>query len=265
MLYITNIEITKLNKAVFFILLAFISMFLVLILFFYFSRKKIVQIEVDKKNLEIEHQKELLNSVIITQEEERKRIAQDLHDDISSKLNVVSLNSHLLKTPNLNESELLEITNNIIDLTQKALENSRRIAHDLFPPVLEKFGLQAGIEELIEEFTSTKKVKILFQNSIDFELYSVEKHLHLFRILQELLNNSLRHGKASEISIQFSTLDNANSCIYSDNGIGFDSSDLENKKGLGMQNIESRINFIGGVYSIKSAPNEGVKIIFNFK
>lgn len=260
-----NVENFEVAKAVFFILLAFVTMFMVLILFFYFSRKKIVQIEVAKKNLEIEHQKELLNAVIITQEEERKRIAQDLHDDISSKLNVVSLNSHLLKTPNLNESELHEITNNIIDLTQKALENSRRIAHDLFPPVLEKFGLQAGIEELIEEFTSTKKVKIIFHNSIDFELYSIEKHLHIFRILQELLNNSLRHGKATEISIQFSTLDTLNSCVYCDNGIGFDSSDLENKKGLGMQNIESRINFIGGTYSIQSKPNEGVKIIFNFK
>lgn len=260
-----NIQNAELVKAVFFILLAFVSMFLVLIFFFYFSRKKIVQIEVDKKNLEIEHQKELLNSVIITQEEERKRIAQDLHDDISSKLNVVSLNSHLLKTPNLNDSELLEITNNIIDLTQKALENSRRIAHDLFPPVLEKFGLHAGIEELVEEFNSTKKVKVVFQNSIDFQHYNVEKHLHIFRILQELINNSLRHGKATEISIQFSTLDTQNRCVYIDNGIGFESSDLENKKGLGMQNIESRINFIGGVYSIKTAPNEGVKIMFNFK
>lgn len=260
-----NIENFEIAKAVFFILLAFVTMFMVLILFFYFSRKKIVQIEVDKKNLEIEHQKELLNSVIMTQEEERKRIAQDLHDDISSKLNVVSLNSHLLKTPNLNETELLEITNNIIDLTQKALENSRRIAHDLFPPVLEKFGLHAGIEELVQEFNSTKKVKVLFQNSINFENYSIDKHLHIFRILQELLNNSLRHGKATEISIQFSTLDTQNRCVYIDNGIGFDSSDLENKKGLGMQNIESRINFIGGVYSIKTAPNEGVKITFNFK
>lgn len=260
-----NIENFEIAKAVFFILLAFVTMFMVLILFFYFSRKKIVQIEVDKMNLEIEHQKELLNSVIITQEEERKRIAQDLHDDISSKLNVVSLNSHLLKTPNLNESEFLEITNNIIDLTQKAIENSRRIAHDLFPPVLEKFGLHAGIEELVQEFNSTKKVKVEFQNSINFEHYSVDKHLHIFRILQELLNNSLRHGKATEISIQFSTLDTQNRCVYIDNGIGFDSSDLENKKGLGMQNIESRINFIGGVYSIKTAPNQGVKIMFNFK
>lgn len=260
-----NIENFEVAKAVFFILLAFVTMFMVLILFFYFSRKKIVQIEVDKKNLEIDHQKELLNSVLITQEEERKRIAQDLHDDISSKLNVVSLNSHLLKTPNLSESELLEITNNIIDLTQKALENARRIAHDLFPPVLEKFGLKAGIEELVEEYNSTKKVKVAFESKIDFNEYGVEKDLHIFRILQELLNNSLRHGKATEILIQFSIVGNENNCTYIDNGVGFESSDLENKKGLGMQNIESRISFIGGGYTLQSSANKGVKITFNFK
>lgn len=260
-----NIENKDLANAVFFILLAFLSMFMVLVLFFYFSRKKIVQIEVDKKNLEIDHQKELLNSVLFTQEEERKRIAQDLHDDISSKLNVVSLNSHLLKTPNLNETEQLEITNNIIELTQKALENSRRIAHDLFPPVLEKFGLNAGIEELVEEFNSTKKVKVSYQNTIDFESYPIDKHLHIFRILQELLNNSLRHGKATEISIQFTNFENLKTCIYIDNGVGFDSADLENKKGLGMMNIESRINFLEGNFTIDSKPNQGIKMKFNFK
>ncbi|MFN7044416.1 MAG: sensor histidine kinase [Flavobacterium sp.] len=259
-----NIENAELANAVFFILLAFLSMFLVLVLFFYFSRKKIVQIEVDKKNLEIEHQKELLNSVLITQEEERKRIAQDLHDDISSKLNVVSLNSHLLKTPNLNETEQLEITNNIIELTQKALENSRRIAHDLLPPVLEKFGLHAGIEELVEEFNSTKTVKVSYENTIDFESYPIEKHLHIFRILQELLNNSLRHGKATKVSIQFTTFDDRKTCTYIDNGLGFDSSHEENQKGLGMMNIESRINFLEGNFTIDSKPNQGVKMIFNF-
>ena len=259
-----SIENREIVNVVFFILLAFLSMFLVLILFFYFSRKKIVQIEVAKKNLEIDYQKQLLNSVLVTQEEERKRIAQDLHDDISSKLNVVSLNSHLLKTPNLNELEQVEITNNIISLTQKALENSRRIAHDLFPPVLEKFGLNAGIEELVQDYNSTKKVKVLYQNEIDFEAYPIDKHLHIFRILQELLNNSLRHGKATEISIQFTTFDNQKSCIYIDNGVGFDSSNLENKKGLGMMNIESRINFLEGKFSLDSILNEGVKMVFNF-
>jgi two-component system, NarL family, sensor kinase len=260
-----SLENKEIIQVVFFILLAFISMFMILILFFYFSRKKVVQVEIEKKNLELHHQKELLNSVLITQEEERKRIAQDLHDDISSKLNVVSLNSQLLKTPNLNESEQIEITNNIIELTQKALEESRRIAHDLLPPVLEKFGLHAGIEELVEEFNSTKSVKVVYENQIDFESYPIEKHLHIFRILQELLNNSIRHGKATKISIQFTTFGEQKTCTYIDNGVGFNNTAFQQSKGLGMKNIESRINFLKGNFSFDSRPNEGVKMVINFE
>ena len=89
--------------------------------------------------------------------------------------------------------------------------------------------------------------------------------LHIFRILQELLNNSVRHGKATEISIQFTNFDGQNSCTYIDNGIGFDNSSEEYQKGLGMKNIESRINFLGGQFSFNSQPNEGVIMVFNFK
>jgi len=149
------------------------------------------------------------------------RIAQDLHDDISSKLNIVSLNTHLLKTPNLTESEHTEITNNIIDLTKKALENSRRIAHDLLPPVFEKFGLHAALEELVLEFSTTKNVQINYSNNLDFSVLEVNKQLHIFRIIQELLNNSMRHGKATRISINFAKDKNTNTCFYSDNGVGF--------------------------------------------
>lgn len=244
--------------------LAFLSMALVLILFFYFSRKKIIKQEIEKKNLEINYQKELLNSVIITQEEERKRIAQDLHDDISSKLNIVSLNSHMLKASDLTEVELNEITSNIIDLTAKALENSRRIAHDLLPPVLEKFGLHAGIAELALEFNSSKAVQVNYENHIDFDTVESYKQLHIFRILQELMNNSLRHGKAKEITISFISINNINTCNYSDNGLGFDINDKKNAKGLGMKNMEGRINFIQGTMKTTSEINKGTQVVFNF-
>ena len=178
--------------------MAFLLMGLVLVLFFYFSRKKIIHKELEKKDLEIHHQKELLRAGIITQEAERKRIAQDLHDDISSKLNIVSLNSHLLITPNLSENEIAEITGNIINLTGKALDNSRKIAHGLLPPVLDKFGLHAGVEELCQEFNSSKSVNVSYQNQVQFDDLDKDKHLHVFRILQELMNNSLRHGKANK-------------------------------------------------------------------
>jgi signal transduction histidine kinase len=257
-----SLENNLLIEAVFFILLAFLSMFLILIVFFYYSKKKIIKQELAKKDLELEHQKNLLQTVIVTQEEERKRIAQDLHDDISSKLNVVSLNSHLLKTPNLSEAEHSEIINNIINLTTNALENSRRIAHDLLPPVLEKFGLNSGIEELAAEFNSTKVVEVTFNSEISFDDYDFNYQLHFFRILQELLNNAVRHGKATNVSIAISNIESKNTCVVSDDGIGFNVNNV--KRGLGMQNIESRVDFLNGTIKYKSSKGKGTTVTINF-
>jgi len=243
----------------FFMILAFF-----LIAFFYFSRKKIIQKKIKNKNLEIQYQKDQLYAIIVTQEEERKRIAQDLHDDISSKLNIVSLNSHLLTAPDLTEAETLEITGNIIALTTKALENSRKIAHNLLPPVFEKFGLNAGVEELCEEFESSKAIKTYYKNEIDFDEKDIDRHLHIFRILQELMNNSLRHGKATEIWIAFKNINGIDTCNYEDNGVGFDCKSIENQKGLGMKNIDSRISFLNGTIKINSEVGKGIAVIFTF-
>jgi signal transduction histidine kinase len=254
----------ELVAIILYISLFFIIVSVALIIFFYFSRKKIIQKELEKKDLVLQYQKEQLHAVIFTQEEERKRIAQDLHDDISSKLNIVSLNTHLLSAPNLTEAETNEITENIINLTTKALENSRKIAHNLLPPVFEKFGLNAGVEELCEEFESSKTVKVHYKNEIDFDEKEIDRHLHVFRILQELMNNSLRHGKASEIWISFNNIANVPTCNYEDNGIGFDSKNAENQKGLGMKNIDSRISFLNGEIKINSEVNKGIAVIFTF-
>ena len=262
-----NIDLNQQNElinAIIYTFIAFVLMALVLILFFYFSRKKIVQQEIDKKVLAVNYQKELVSAVLITQEEERKRIAQDLHDDISSKLNIVSLNGHMLKTPDLTAEEQEEITTNIINFTKRALDNSRRIAHDLLPPVFEKFGLDAGIKELVLEYNSARTVNVSYQNSIQFDFAESSKHLHIFRILQELLNNSLKHGKATNIVIAFEKEKGINCCKYTDDGVGFDMNDSNNYKGLGMKNIESRVNFINGSLEVYSEFNKGIQVIFNF-
>lgn len=260
----TTIQQNELISAIIYTFSGFLLMALVLVLFFYFSRKKIIQKEIEKKNMELNYQKELLHSIIVTQEEERKRIAQDLHDDISSKLNIVSLNSHLLTATNLSENEILEISANIINLTTKALDNSRRIAHDLLPPVLEKFGLHAGIEELCFEINSSKSIEIEYKNTVDFNHEDTHKHLHVFRIIQELFNNSIRHGKSTKISLAFEQKNGFVYCDFSDNGIGFDTKKMENQKGLGMKNMESRVSFLNGALHVTSEINKGTQVIFNF-
>ncbi|PZR20372.1 MAG: two-component sensor histidine kinase [Flavobacterium psychrophilum] len=238
---------------------------MILLLFFHFSKKKIFQKELEKKELENEYQKDLILATLEVQETERKRMAQDLHDDISSKLNIVSLNSHLLTTPDLTKEEMADITANIINMVSKTLNNSRRLAHDLLPPVLDKFGLDAGIEELCFELNSTKSIEVHYNNNVTFDEKDKNRHLHVFRIIQELTNNSIKHGKASLISLSFDKDEDKTICTYSDNGVGFDTKSVKNKKtGLGMKNIESRIIFLGGSMNVNSAVNGGINVIFNF-
>jgi signal transduction histidine kinase len=215
-------------------------------------------------NLDVFLKSNQLVSVIRTLELDRKRIAHELHDDISSKLNVISLNCHLLKIPNLSPKESEEITQNIIEYSSKALNSSKEMAHNLLPPVLEKFGLHAGIEELCAELNNNESVVIQYESKLKFDFEDNESHIHIFRILQELLTNSIEHGKAKSISILFDEVNGKRTCIYSDNGIGFDLKQIENHNGLGIKNIVSRVAVLGGNITIESQLNDGISVIFNF-
>jgi len=204
-----------------------------------------------------------LSAVIRMQELDRKRIAQGLHDDIESKLNVISLNCHLLKIPNLTQKEIEEITKNIIEYTSKALNSSKQMTHSLLPPVLERFGLHAGIEELCAEFSSPSLV-IQYENNLKFNFNENDRHIHIFRIVQELMSNSIQHGKATLISISFDEINGKNTCRYSDNGRGFDRYQLGNFEGLGMKNIAARVTILEGDLSIESQMDKGISVAFNF-
>lgn len=253
-------------SAVLYTFVAFVLMIIAILFFVYYSRKKIIQKELEKKDLEIDYQKKLLQATILTQEKERERIAQDLHDDISSKLNIITLNSHLLTSADLSPAEVQEITGNIITTTGVVLESSRTIAHNLLPPILDKFGLHAAIDELCQQ-SSGGAIKIEYNNEIKqrtFDAIPVEQHLHIFRILQELINNSLRHGKATRIMIVFNKDNNGCYCNYSDNGSGFDTRDTKKPAGLGMKNIESRVAMLEGKLRVESEINKGIHVTINF-
>lgn len=231
-----------------------------LLLFFFFSRKKIVEKELEKKTIEINHQKEIIQSIIITQEEERTRIAQDLHDDISSKLNVINLNANLLKDGDLNSEEYTVVNNNILDITDKTLESARKIAHNLLPPILDKFGLKDAIEELADSFNNSRKITINYNIKYPKKHLSPQNELHFFRIVQELINNSVRHGKAKNSDIAIDLENNKFLFKYTDDGKGFNLENIHHKKGIGIKNIESRIALLEGSFTINTAENKGFEI-----
>lgn len=259
----TILESDILNLAIY-SSLAFMALFCLLILFFYYSVKKINRIKIQQKNQEIKYQKEIVKSIINTQEEERKRIAQNLHDDISSKLNIISLNTHLLKTKDLQEIDKLDITTTIESYLKLVIDDSRRIAHDLLPPVFQNFGLQEALSELCLELSKKENLSIDYINDCNFETILVTNQLHIFRIIQELLNNSIIHGKATEIFISFMEHNNVIKLVFSDNGKGFNPDENKLKRGIGTKNIESRVSILDGTVIVNSRANIGVKYTIEF-
>jgi signal transduction histidine kinase len=234
---------------------------LTLILFFYLSRKKIIQKELEKKTLELKHQKEMLEASIVAQEDERNRIAQDLHDAISAKLNVVALSANfLLEEDNVSDQETEEIITHMLRVTNTTIESSRKIAHDLLPPILEKFGLGAALEELCDEFSNSKKVNV--SSKIDYTVGRLEKkdELHVFRIVQELINNSMRHGKAKKIELNLKPQSKNLFLYYKDDGLGFDINQIGAQKGLGLCNIESKVSLLKGEIAYHSEKMKGVEV-----
>ncbi|SEK28313.1 Histidine kinase-, DNA gyrase B-, and HSP90-like ATPase [Aquimarina amphilecti] len=235
-----------------------------LVLFFFFSRKKIVAAELEKANMAISYQRDLIHGTIETQEEERKRIAQDLHDAISAKLNVVSLSTNVLIDGKLDKKEQEQTLQHILSVTTKTLESSRRLAHNLLPPILENFGLQAAIEELCDEFISSKKIKVNY-TVVYHDLFSKSNELHIFRIIQELLNNSVRHGKAANVVLNIDETDQELTIEYSDDGKGFDIQSIHKNKGIGLKNIESRVEILNGILSYQSEVGNGATFTISTK
>ena len=239
-----------------------ILMCIVLYLFFRFARKKIVEKELEKSAIKLDSQKKILQATIETQERERKRIAQDLHDAISAKLNVVSLHVNMLIDGSLTATEQQNALGSVLAVTTTVLESSRQIAHDLLPPILDKFGLVEALKELMGEFGATKKV--VAQHNINY-LTSLTKaeELHVFRIVQELLNNSIRHGKSTIIRLELHDADRVMQLVYKDNGKGFLIRQALKESGLGLKNIKSRIAILNGKLHIKSKLNEGATFTIN--
>ncbi|MEM5563695.1 sensor histidine kinase [Psychroserpens sp. AS72] len=227
-----------------------------LILFFYYSRKKIIEKEVEKVNIKLDHQKKILQTTIKVQEKERNRIAQDLHDAISSKLNVVSLTTNVLLDDASMNTDQKEALNHILDITTRTLESARKIAHELMPPILDKFGLKVALEELFDEFTSNTPIKI---NHHIESLGNLDKsnELHVFRIAQELINNALRHGKADQLQMELKKELDGFELVFKDNGVGFDMNHYNKKSGIGLQNIKSRVAILNGQLFVESSKNKG--------
>lgn len=242
-------------------ILAMLGLALTLVMFFFKSQKKLLQKQMQAQQMQIKHQKELMFATFEVQEEERERIARDLHDEVGAKLSVLFLNLHQLGKGDAEKSNSKEVIKDMYDLVNNTIATTRRISHDLMPPTLENFGLSVALSELGESIEKGGEIKV----NIDVEEKEALAHnkiadLHLFRVIQELINNSLKHAEADTISIKLWTEETELRLEYKDNGKGFDKNAAAHKKGLGMKNLENRLNMIEADFEVTTAPGAGMKV-----
>ncbi|MBK7310438.1 MAG: tetratricopeptide repeat protein [Sphingobacteriaceae bacterium] len=217
-----------------------------IVTYFYlrYNRNMRIQQELFSKNL------------IINIENERSRIAQDLHDDIGQSLSI--LKSKITSDPSAKNKD---IANKEIE---RVIEQTRQISRNLFPSYVAKVGLRTVITGLIESIQNTFNLECSFDFCPEVDKLSPKQSTHLFRIIQECLNNTIKHSQSTALKISFETQSDALVMTYQDNG-NWDNANLKALNGIGILSIKEHAKIIDSTFSITKNDPKGFKLILKIK
>ncbi len=190
-----------------------------------------------------------LEALIDGEEKERNRLAQDLHDGINGDLAVIKYKVSSIEKSKLDKKEKTAY-NEAISMLDNAVEQVRRISHNLAPPSLHNFDLIEAIQQFCSKQNASHPVNISFQYFGNRLVLKKENETAIYRIIQELLNNIIKHSNASEALVQLNNHDSKLIIIVEDNGKGFDVN--TSNSGIGLQNIKSRVGFLKADLDINS-------------
>ncbi|WP_225000296.1 ATP-binding protein [Cesiribacter sp. SM1] len=214
------------------------------------------------KELEQAQQLLAVNAMLKGQEDERSRLARDLHDGLGGMLSGVKLLlSNMKSSMILTERDAASFAM-ALDQLDNTIRELRRVAHNMMPESLVRFGLVKALQDFCRAFQTEGQLQI------NFQVFGMEARLEanteiiLYRIVQELLNNVVKHAAATEVLVQIIRTENTVSLTVEDNGRGFDST--RSSKGIGLSNIQSRIDYLGGNIDVYSNPQLGTTVTIEF-
>jgi len=226
------------------------------IFFISINRYKTAQEEKEKALRELAAQKEEnLNALVISIENERRRIAQDLHDQFGVMLSAIQMQLAVLAEKTDQEAFKKQLKKMVGDVSE-ANRDLRNISHKLMPGSLSKSGLKVAVEELISRIQAGNPgLNIYLYTNVDVGKLSEKARLHLFRIIQEGLHNIVKHAGADEASVQLLQHNGEVLLTLEDNGKGFDNA--EKRKGIGLSNMIRRTLILNGKLNVDSSPGRG--------
>jgi two-component system, NarL family, sensor kinase len=259
-----RIEETK--RLAYFLIGSFLTLLLISFLSFRnYKNKQTIQAQ-QIKELEQERQIVAADSILKGQEDERSRLAKDLHDGLGGMLSSIKMalstfsNTLFMKGNQILPEESAEGLNRAISMLDSSIQELRSVARNLMPEALVKFGLRDALQDFTGNINQSGTLQI------DYQTFGLEERLEqnteivVFRIVQELLNNAIKHAEATNVMVQLVRTDNRLSLTVEDNGKGLDVRTLETAKGIGWTNIQSRVNYLNGKLDIDSQPGKGTSV-----
>lgn len=200
---------------------------------------------------------ERYRAMMDAREEERARIAKDLHDGVGGLLSGVKMSLTQMQDRLAPQSDDKLVFARSLDMLDGSMQEIRRVAHAMMPPSLQQFGLNAAVRDFVEAINSMKTIDVVFQVvGDDKQSLTLDKQLIIYRIIQELVNNVLKHSHADKCIVQLVYGDTL-SITVEDNGTGFEKS---NNSGAGLQNIRQRVEFLKGSIDWDSTPGNGTSV-----
>jgi PAS domain S-box-containing protein len=221
------------------------------------ERKKLEQMVIHN---ELERQKAINQATVDTQEQERTEIGKELHDNVNQVLTTTKLYLDLaMSNPELKDELISKSSLNIMNV----INEIRQLSRSLMDPSIGDLGLMDSIHDLIDNINLTRQLHVsLFVNYELEPCLAKNQKLTIFRIIQETLNNAIRHARAKSVHIRILEEQDTVKMTITDDGVGFQVDKV--KKGAGLKNLQNRVYLIDGTYSIQSAPGEGCEVTIEF-
>jgi PAS domain S-box-containing protein len=211
----------------------------------------------ERKNLE----RYVLGKVLEAEEKERKRFAADLHDDLGPTLSSIKIHLGLLENPKDQETFLADI-NKCKDLLNESIGKMRSIANSLAPRLIENYGLKAALNSFFQMMQKEGQYTIEFVSNLDGKRFSGLVELNLYRIICELVNNTVKHSGATKSKIKLDFTGRILMLLYTDNGKGYKIEEIHDRsKGMGIDNILQRVSLINGIIKFRQKGGKTIVII----
>ncbi len=224
------------------------------------SRKKTQQLKM--QDLLMEQKGETMLAVMQAEENERKRIAGDLHDSVAQKLVVAKLNLEAFGNylPEMKQ-EQQQVYDNIFNLVRDSASEVRDLSHSMVPQTVFRSGLTDAIKTFIDKIDQ-RHIQVSFAAEGNMANLDENKMTMIYRVVCECIQNALKHAHASQLDVSLIAEQDEMDIIVEDNGVGFDPEAPDYSEGLGMQHIRSRVAFLNGRMEINSRPGKGTAIAF---